>query len=112
MADNRRKGVSATDAVTIHATPEFSREHWAAPDRDVIASLLAAADLASPPLPDRTGLQRWRYATPVVQHPAHCLVASGVPPLVFGGDAFGDAKVEGAALSGAAAATALAPLLV
>ena len=40
-------------------------------------------------------------------HDDPCLVASEAPPLVFCGDAFGQPKVEGAALSGLAAADRL-----
>jgi predicted NAD/FAD-dependent oxidoreductase len=46
-----------------------------------------------------------------VVHPHRCLVATGLPPLVFAGDAFGEAKVEGAVRSGAAAAEALREVL-
>jgi predicted NAD/FAD-dependent oxidoreductase len=37
-------------------------------------------------------------------HPEPCLVASEDPAFLFAGDAFGAAKVEGATLSGLAAA--------
>jgi predicted NAD/FAD-dependent oxidoreductase len=40
-------------------------------------------------------------------YPERCLVAAKEPPLVFAGDGFGSPKVEGAALSGLAAADAL-----
>lgn len=107
MADNRRKGVSAVSAVTIHATAEFSREHWSTPDAQVGELLLAAAGLAAAPLADGVQVQRWRYARPVDVHSLRCLAADGLPGLVFAGDAFGGAKVEGAVLSGRAAATEL-----
>lgn len=107
MADNHRKGVSAEPAVTIHATAEFSREHWSTPDGEVAALLLAAAGLAAAPTPDGVQVQRWRYARPVDVHPQRCLAAEGLPGLLFAGDAFGGAKVEGAVLSGRAAADIL-----
>lgn len=50
-------------------------------------------------------LQRWRYATPVTSHEQRCLVlVDSSRPIVAAGDAFGEAKVEGAVLSGWAAA--------
>ncbi|MEZ4716529.1 MAG: hypothetical protein R2851_10640 [Caldilineaceae bacterium] len=49
-------------------------------------------------------VKRWRYALPVVLHPARYLQARGVPPAHFGGDALGGPRVEGAALSGLALA--------
>ena len=110
MADNQRKGISASPAVTIHATADFSREHWSSPDEVVVATLLAAAGL--PASASAAQVQRWRYSRPVDVHPARHLSAQGLPPLVFAGDAFGGAKVEGAVLSGRSAATALNTLPV
>ncbi len=40
VADNRRKGISETPAVTIHAGPEFSREHANTDDTRVTQLLL------------------------------------------------------------------------
>ena len=111
MADNRLKGVSSSPAVTIHATAAFSSRHWNSPDDRVIAELLAAAELSSPVVDDAAQVQRWRYAKPSTLHPHAYLLATDDPPLVFAGDAFGGAKVEGAVLSGSAAAVALARLL-
>ena len=51
-----------------------------------------------------TSLARWRYSWVTQGDPEPCLVAVEEPPLVFSGDAFGAPKVEGAALSGLAAA--------
>ncbi len=108
MTDNHRKGVSAVPAVTIHATAEFSREHWQADDETVVAALLAAANLGAGALAEATQVQRWRYARPITVHPTRHLAARGHAGLVFAGDAFGGAKVEGAVLSGIAAAEVLA----
>ena len=108
VADNHRKGVSAEPAVTIHATAAFSRQQWDADDETVAAALLAASQLGCAPLPGGTQVQRWRYARPITVHPARCLAARELPLLLFAGDAFGGAKVEGAVLSGRAAAERLA----
>lgn len=110
MADNQAKGVSASQAVTIHASAEESRRLWDLPDAEVLSSLVRAAELGSPPIAGVAQVQRWRYARPVVSQPERCLAASGLPPLVLAGDAFGEPSLEGAALSGLAAAEATADL--
>ena len=104
IADNFLKGISAVPAVTIHATPEFSRAQWYASEEAITAALLDEAQLESSVLPGSVQIQRWRYARPSVEHPERFLRLSDMPPFVCAGDAFGGAKVEGAALSGAAAA--------
>lgn len=111
MADNHLKGVSAVPAITIHATADFSRASWASSDEIVTAELLRSAGLGSDEIDDLVQVQRWRFARPSAIHPDRCLVADGLPPLVFAGDGFGGAKVEGAARSGAAAASAVESLL-
>jgi predicted NAD/FAD-dependent oxidoreductase len=108
IGDNRRKGISRAPGVTIHAGPEWSRAHFDADETGVAASLLAFAgvqlrtDLTARVL--ATSLARWRYSWVTRPFPEPCLVARREPPLVFAGDAFGQSKVEGAALSGLAAA--------
>jgi renalase len=108
IGDNRRKGISEVSAVTVHAGPEWSRSHFEDDETQVIGSLISLAgdrlgtDLA--PAVVATSLARWRYSWVTEPHPEPCLVASGDPPLVFCGDAFGQPKVEGATLSGLAAA--------
>ena len=108
IGDNRRKGISEVSAVTVHAGPEWSRSHFEEDDKRVIDSLISLAgdrlgtDLA--PAVVATSLARWRYSWVTEPHPEPCLVASDDPPLVFCGDAFGQPKVEGATLSGLAAA--------
>lgn len=107
MADNAIKGISAVPAVTIHATAEFSQANWDASNDAIAEQLLVAAELASNAQMDSLQIQRWLYARPSVEHPERFLQISGLPPFVCAGDAFGGAKVEGAALSGAAAANAI-----
>ena len=111
IGDNARKGISERPAVTIHAGPEWSREHYEDDEEGVMRSLLRfagdqlGADLA--PATVETSLARWRYSWVTSAHPEPCLVASEDPHLIFCGDAFGQPKVEGAALSGLAAADRL-----
>ncbi len=104
MADNQQKGTSNVPAVTIHLSAAFSRTHWETPDNDVIAVALGAAGLSGHAVPDGVQVHRWRYAKPVVSHAERSLRARGDLALVFAGDAFGGAAVEGAVLSGRAAA--------
>ncbi|MEJ6738989.1 MAG: FAD-dependent oxidoreductase [Actinomycetota bacterium] len=104
MADNQLKGISPVPAVTIHATPDFSRAQWDASDEAITEALLTAARLDAAVVAGSVQIQRWRYARPSVEHPERFLRLSDMAPFVFAGDAFGGAKVEGAALSGAAAA--------
>ena len=111
IGDNQRKGISEAPGVTIHAGPEWSREHFEAGEAEVTALLLAfageqlASDLSSRVV--ETSLTRWRRSWVTQPHPGPCLVASEEPSLLFAGDAFGETKVEGAALSGLAAANHL-----
>jgi renalase len=108
IGDNRRKGISEAPAVTVHAGPEWSRSHFEDDETAIIESMISLAgerlgtDLA--PAVVETSLARWRYSWVTNPHPDPCLVASDDPLLLFCGDAFGQPKVEGAALSGLAAA--------
>ena len=107
IGDNRRKGISEGQAVTVHAGPEWSRAHFEDDETEVIDSMISLAgdrlgtDLASAVI--ATSLARWRYSWVTNSHPEPYLVTSDDPPLLFCGDAFGQPKVEGAALSGLAA---------
>lgn len=108
LADNAAKGVSATPAVTVHASGGWSADHAADGDEEVVDGLL---DLVRPWLgaarPVAASLERWRHSRPLESYPERAVRVPGVPPLVLAGDAFGCAKVEGAALSGLAAADVL-----
>ena len=111
ISDNRRKGISEAPAITVHAGPEWSRSHFEEDEMEITESMISRAgdylgtDLA--PAVVETSLARWRYSWVTNPHPKPCLVASDDPPLVFCGDALGQPKVEGAALSGLAAADRL-----
>jgi renalase len=108
IGDNKRKGISEAPCITVHAGPDWSRSHFEDGESEVVDSMISlagdrlGADLASAVV--ETSLARWRYSWVTNPHPEPCLVASETPPLLFCGDAFGQPKVEGAALSGLAAA--------
>jgi hypothetical protein len=105
IADNTAKGISPDAcAVTVHASPGFSAAHFADPDSDLAGALL---DHARPHLGSQIAASevvRWKHSRPAALHPAPIAVDGGANPVVFAGDAFGGARVEGAALSGLSAA--------
>ncbi len=111
MSDNHLKGISALPALTLHASHSFSREHFEAPDEEVVALLLEAAAQYASVAVTEAQVHRWRYSEPT-QGPSERFLSSEEPaPIVFCGDAFGGPRVEGAALSGLAAGrTAVAQL--
>ena len=107
IGDNRAKGVSAVSAVTFHATPAWSLEWWERPGAEA-ALLEAAAPWLGRATIVASQLKRWRFATPQAIWPEPCWATyDGPGPLVLAGDAFAGPRVEGAALSGLAAADAL-----
>lgn len=111
IGDNRKKGISLCEAVTLHAGAEFSRAHWDAEDGKVVSTLLAAATDWIAEASADIQVHRWRFAKPAALYPGSCLALPHPLPLVFAGDAFGEPRVEGAALSGLAAAQALVKML-
>jgi hypothetical protein len=108
IIDNRAKGVSTAAAVTLLATPAFSRAHW---DRDRQESgralLTAAAPWLGGPVAS-SQVHAWLYSRPLGDRRDGCVVLQDAPRLVIAGDAFGGPDLEGAALSGLRAALALA----
>jgi len=106
IADNAIKGISSAVALTLHANPQFSLEHWDAPQQDVHDLLLTRA---KPWIGDATvvtsQVKKWRFATPLTIWQERYWANEMI---VLAGDAFGGPKIEGAALSGLAAASYLA----
>lgn len=107
IADNQAKGISSVPSVTLHATDDFSRAWW---DRD---RQLAGRELLSAAERWLGGgivgfeVHGWLYSRPVAVARKPLVIAMESPLLVFAGDAFGGARVEGAALSGWEAAAAV-----
>jgi predicted NAD/FAD-dependent oxidoreductase len=106
IADNAIKGISSATALTLHANPQFSLEHWDTSTDDVQSLLL---ERAKPWIGDATvitsQIKKWRFATPLTIWPERYWANDMI---VLAGDAFGGPKIEGAALSGLSAANYLA----
>jgi predicted NAD/FAD-dependent oxidoreductase len=105
VADNRAKGISPdATLITVHAGPAYSQRHYDAPDAELLATFQASLQpfLSGRIQTHATELKRWRYALPTALYPERFLHAQGLPMLLFGGDAFGHPRMEGAALSGLA----------
>jgi predicted NAD/FAD-dependent oxidoreductase len=111
IGDNVAKGISDVPALTFHADPQWSEEHWNDSLHDLEAALRSAA---LPWLGDAeivaAQVKKWRFATPRSIWPEPCWVGgtSDAPgTVVLAGDAFAGPRVEGAIKSGLAAADAL-----
>lgn len=107
IADNRKKGISKVPAVTIHAGPEFSREHARSDDVTVSRLLLEEAKDYIGTRAKATAVYRWEYSMPLRPHDEPFVFVEGPPLLIFCGDAYAGPKVEGAVLSGLATAEKL-----
>ncbi len=115
IACNQQKGISPqAAAITVHATPEFSRTHWEADEATIAAILLdrAAHWLGAKAIDFQ--IHRWGYSQPQTCYgaPFVALTKSGI--IAIAGDAFsanivGDPtlNLEGAVLSGLAVAERL-----
>lgn len=112
IADNRQKGISPrVCALTIHATPEFSAGHFEDHPDDLTRLLLGnASEFIGGGKVVESSLHRWRFSEPMMHLNVRCILALDHPPLLLAGDAFGSPRVEGAALSGLAAANLLIDL--
>ena len=107
VADNVAKGVSASPAITLHASAQWSETHW---ERDIDELSTMLVDVARPWLGDaaivEAQVKKWRFATPRNAWPEPCWVSAD-GGVVLAGDAFDGPRVEAAHNSGLAAAHAL-----
>ena len=107
IADNRMKGISASvTAVTLHADAAFAAENWDVPDAERGPRMLEAAKPFLRSNVVEYACHRWGFTRPLNPWPEPCFRNEALR-LVLAGDAFGGPRVEGAALSGLAAADAL-----
>ena len=107
IADNAHKGVSPAPSITIHSTPQFAESHLE-DDPEIWSGLLVSAAH-----PFHSGVaravhsHRWRYAEPLTTLESGCEVLDTPAPVVVAGEVFTGARIEGAVLSGLAAADVL-----
>ncbi|MCP4359735.1 MAG: FAD-dependent oxidoreductase [Chloroflexi bacterium] len=114
IADNYRKGISKEARIlTLHVNPVYSRLWWHSPDVELEGGLRQEIRpyLAPQTIIKEIQIYRWPYAVPTTLYSKRILVAANLPPLVFAGDAFNGPRVEGAVLSGLAAADAVAAVM-
>lgn len=108
VADNAKKSgdLSGPGRVTVHASPEFSAAHYTATVEEVAAKLRPEVEALLGAAVMTTTLHRWKFSQPVKTYRERCV---WLPEWGLGlaGDAFGGPKVEGAALSGLALASAV-----
>lgn len=109
VADNHRKGISSTVAMTFHAAHDYSARRYDDDPDEVLSELLTLAEpwLAGASVREAQ-LKKWRYAGPKKPWPDATIdTAIDGARLLFAGDAFAGPKVEGAFNSGLAAARAI-----
>jgi len=104
LFDNQAKGISPVPAATLQATAGFSLEHWDRDRMDTGRVLIEAASAWIGSSVREFQVHGWRYSRPRILDPAPCMLTIRRPTLVLAGDAFGPGGIEGAALSGLAAA--------
>ncbi len=111
LADNTRKGVSTGPAaLTIHASPGFTRDYFDAPHEEIARLLLEAAAPWLGGAVTAWQVHRWKFSQPITPVSAAFLYSATPAPIAFAGDAFGGPRVEGAFLSGLSAAEAFLAL--
>lgn len=104
IVDHAIKGISPVPAITMNTSPAWSERYWDAPPEETEQALVAliAPFLGSARIVEQQ-VKKWRFATPRATWSTPCWSDEEFQ-LVVAGDAFGGPRVEGAFLSGLAAA--------
>ena len=107
IGDNQRKGISPQPALTIHSTPAFAEQHWDTPNEERIPLLIEAAKshLGEAKVLSTDG-HRWGFSQPTSAYSEEAYIDRPIR-LAIAGDGLVGGRVEGAALSGLTAATAI-----
>ncbi len=107
IGDNQHKGVSRIPAVTIHSTPRFAATHLESDTNEWLPLLVAETEERLQTHVTSASGHRWRYADPQTTLGTSFALVAGSAPIVLAGEAFVSPRVEGAYLSGLAAARAV-----
>ena len=113
IIDNREKGLTDQEQLlTVQCDWIYSNKVWADDDDTILANLhTKLVPFLTSGTFEMLKLKRWEHAITATTYPHEFLIASEDPMLMFAGDAFGGrGGVEGAVLSGLAAAERLAEL--
>lgn len=116
VCDNYRKGISSVPCFTVHMDNVFSEKNYELDETNLKEEVMKSVT----PLLKREDIKeihihKWRYAEPIVPYHERCAkmeVGAGRGLLLFCGDAFKEAKVEGATRSGIHAANELSKWLI
>jgi photolyase PhrII len=105
--NSSKPGRPAAEAWVLHAGPDWSAAHWDEAPEAVAAELLEAFRSATGcelPAPAHLDRHRWRYSLASGALDEEFMAAPSCPGLVLAGDWLAGSRVEGAFLSGRAAA--------
>jgi predicted NAD/FAD-dependent oxidoreductase len=107
IADHQKRGISPVPTYTAHMSPSFSLESWDLPEEQLIS-------MVSPEIMRLLGsnlkthrIHRWKYANAQNTFSQQFYSQKLPLPLILAGDGFLSGGVEGALLSGIAAAEAI-----
>jgi len=108
LVNNYAKGVSPEPGtVTVHTTGTFSEDHWSDDDDSIIDRLFDECREYFRYSDGYLRVHRWRYSRIVTASPKPCEIMESPGLLALAGDAFSGRDIEGACLSGLAAAEAI-----
>ncbi len=107
MADNALKGISSVPSVTIHASADYSVANWERDRMEVGRELLDSMGDWLGSSVTEYAVHGWKYSRAITPYPGRCFVMREPGLMVWAGDGFGEPRIEGAVLSGLAAADAI-----
>jgi predicted NAD/FAD-dependent oxidoreductase/deoxyribodipyrimidine photolyase len=105
MADHQAKGICAKPTVVLHSAGDYAKRRFDDPKDEVAKDMIESIRPRLKAQIVSHQIHRWKFSLPTVLYPDSCAVVRREPgPLVLAGDAFSGPRIEGAMLSGLAAA--------
>ena len=101
LCNNKVKGISKSNIITLHCAPNFSEDHYNLPLEEIVKFVQQELDTFTTIKIQDATLKRWKYAQPKVPFDALSLQVnkSTNKKIIFAGDQFGKSKIEGTCLS-------------